>query len=86
MKPPENIAAATANPSSVNEFPTMKETPAPVTNAVPTIKWRTSVLLKRTPCERGERSTLRVPAASCIGDDAALADLTAFTRHVSLHS
>jgi hypothetical protein len=64
----------------------MKEMPAPVTNNVPTIKWRTSVPLKRMLCKRRDMSTLRDSLASCNGDDAALADLTAFIRQVSLHS
>jgi len=86
MKPIEKINAASINPGSVNAFPMIKETPAAVTNAVPTAKWRNSVRLKRTPRKLGERSMLRVSDAACIGEAFALADLTAFTRHVSLHS
>jgi hypothetical protein len=86
MKPIEKINAASINPGSVNAFPRIKETPAAVTNAVPNAKWSNSVRLKRMPRQLGERSILRAPDASCIGEAFALADLTAFTRHVSLHS
>jgi hypothetical protein len=88
MKPMAKMTVAIINAKTDDVFPNRNEIPAAVTSAVPISRCSISVWLKCMLLFRAGISMLWTPLVlpACIGIDMALADLSAFTRQVSVQS